>query len=256
MVAVFINLLFIPQGPTMPETDKEAAQPDQPDRPVSVRHPVRCHDLAPAANVTQTETEYLMPTGRQKAAVKPAEAPQTAEKPKKASKYPYKKLVVPAALQGVENGKLSGKTLASVKCGGQMWSGAAEAFNRLYDQATLSGHQTAQHWRLPILRSTAGLVQAALRDRGSGPQTDRSPAPTKAKPGTCKPGMAPCSTPGKSNHGLGLAIDLDVTTAKVLDWMCTQRPHLRLLPPIRRSVVAQSSKRGTGSTAGNPTPPA
>ena len=74
-----------------------------------------------------------------KAAVKPAEAPQAAEKPKKASKYPYKKLVVPAALQGVDNGKLSGKILRPVKCGGQMWEGAAEAFNRMYDQATLSG---------------------------------------------------------------------------------------------------------------------
>jgi LAS superfamily LD-carboxypeptidase LdcB len=158
-----------------------------------------------------------------KAAAKPAETPQAAAKPKKASKYPYKKLVVPAALQGVDNGKLSGKLLASVKCGGQMWSGAAEAFNRMYDQAILSGIKLRNIGDYRSYEAQLGLFKQryALEDLGRKPTVTRT---WDGKTWYLKPGMAPCSTPGKSNHGLGLAIDLDVTTAKVLDWMCANAP--------------------------------
>jgi LAS superfamily LD-carboxypeptidase LdcB len=158
-----------------------------------------------------------------KAAAKPAQAPVAADKPKKASKYPYKKLVVPAALQGVENGKLSSKTLAAVKCGGQMWSGAAEAFNRMYDQAIQSGIKLRNVGDYRSFEAQLGLFKQryALEDLGRKPQVTRT---YEGKTWYLKPGMAPCSTPGKSNHGLGLAIDLDVTTAKVLDWLCANAP--------------------------------
>ena len=158
-----------------------------------------------------------------KAAAKPAEAPQAAEKPKKASKYPYKKLVVPAALQGVDNGKLSGKILRPVKCGGQMWEGAAEAFNRMYDQAILSGIKLRN---IGDYRSYEQQLQL-FNQRYSAEDLGRKPSVTRDWNGTkywLRPGMSPSSTPGKSNHGLGLAFDLDVTTAKVLDWLCTNAP--------------------------------
>ena len=158
-----------------------------------------------------------------KAAAKPAEAPQAAEKPKKASKYPYKKLVVPAALQAVPNGKLSGKILRPVKCGGQMWEGAAEAFNRMYDQAIQSGIKLRNIGDYRSFDAQYGL----FKQRYSTVDLGRSPTVTRTydnKVWYLRPGMAPCSTPGKSNHGLGLAIDLDVTTAKVLDWLCANAP--------------------------------
>lgn len=158
-----------------------------------------------------------------KAAAKPAEAPQAAEKPKKASKYPYKKLVVPAALQGVDNGKLSGKMLRPVKCGGQMWEGAAEAFNRMYDQAIQSGIKLRN---IGDYRSYEAQLQL-FKQRYSLEDTGRVPKVTRewdGKTWLLRKGMSPSSTPGKSNHGLGLAIDLDVTTAKVLDWLCTNAP--------------------------------
>lgn len=158
-----------------------------------------------------------------KAAAKPAEAPQAAEKPKKASKYPYKKLVVPAALQGVDNGKLSGKMLRPVKCGGQMWEGAAEAFNRMYDQAIQSGIKLRN---VGDYRSYEAQLQL-FKQRYSLEDTGRVPKVTRewdGKTWLLRKGMSPSSTPGKSNHGLGLAIDLDVTTAKVLDWLCTNAP--------------------------------
>lgn len=158
-----------------------------------------------------------------KAAAKPAEAPVAAEKPKKASKYPYKKLVVPAGLQGVENGKLSGKILRPVKCGGQMYVEAAEAFNRMYDQATMSGIKLRNIGDYRSFDAQLGLFKQryALEDGGRKPQVTRT---WDGKTWYLKPGMSPCSTPGKSNHGLGLAIDLDVTTAKVLDWLCINAP--------------------------------
>jgi len=158
-----------------------------------------------------------------KAAVKPAEAPQAADKPKKASKYPYKKLVVPTALQGVPNGKLSGKILRPVKCGGQMYVEAAEAFDRMYDQATQSGIKLRNVGDYRSFDAQLGLFKQryALEDLGRKPQVTRT---YEGKTWYLKPGMAPCSTPGKSNHGLGLAIDLDVTTAKVLDWLCANAP--------------------------------
>ena len=166
-----------------------------------------------------------MPTKKaaKKAAAKPVEAPVAAEKPKKASKYPYKKLVVPAALQSVPNGKLSGKILRPVKCGGQMWEGAAEAFNRMYDQATHSGIKLRNIGDYRSFDAQLGLFKQRYATEDLG----RKPTVTRTYEGATwylRPGMAPCSTPGKSNHGLGLAIDLDVTTAKVLDWLCTNAP--------------------------------
>jgi LAS superfamily LD-carboxypeptidase LdcB len=146
-----------------------------------------------------------------------------AEKPKKASKYPYKKLVVPAALQAVPNGKLSGKILRPVKCGGQMYVEAAEAFDRMYDQAVQSGIKLRNVGDYRSFDAQLGLFKQryALEDLGRKPQVTRT---YEGKTWYLKPGMAPCSTPGKSNHGLGLAIDLDVTTAKVLDWLCANAP--------------------------------
>lgn len=166
-----------------------------------------------------------MPTKKaaKKAAAKPAEAPVAAEKPKKASKYPYKKLTVPAALQGVENGKLSGKLLASVKCGGQMYADAATAFNAMYDQATMSGIKLRNIGDYRSFEAQLGLFKQryATDDLGRKPTVTRT---YEGKTWYLRPGMAPCSTPGKSNHGYGLAIDLDVTAQKVLDWLCANAP--------------------------------
>jgi LAS superfamily LD-carboxypeptidase LdcB len=169
---------------------------------------------------------YLMPAKKaaKKAAAKPAEAPVAAEKPKKASKYPYKKLVVPPALQGVENGKLSGKQLAAVKCGGQMWAGCADKFNAMYDLATQSGIKLRNIGDYRPHSAQLGLFMQrySTDDLGRKPQVTRT---YDGKTWYLKPGMSPSSTPGKSNHGLGLAIDLDVTTAKVLDWLCLNAPN-------------------------------
>lgn len=164
-----------------------------------------------------------------KAAAKPARpprAPQAAQKPAKPAprpKYPYKKLVPPAALRDVPNGKLPGKMLRPVKTGGQMYVEAAEAFNRMYDLAIQSGIKLRN---IGDYRSYEQQL-ALFRQRYSTEDLGRKPQVTRTwenKTWYLRPGMAPCSTPGRSNHGFGLAIDLDVTTQKVLDWLCVNAP--------------------------------
>jgi len=158
-----------------------------------------------------------------KAAPQAPQAPQSPEKAPAASKYPSKRLIVPSALQGVENGKLPSKLLRPVKCGGQMYGPAAEAFNAMYDQATISGIKLRNIGDYRSYEAQLGLFKQryATEDGGRKPQVTRT---WNGKTWYLKPGMSPSSTPGKSNHGLGLAIDLDVTTQKVLDWLCKNAP--------------------------------
>ena len=172
-----------------------------------------------------------------KAAVKPAEAPVAADKPKKASKYPYKKLVVPTALQAVPNGKLSGKILRPVKCGGQMYVEAAEAFDRMYDQATQSGIKLRNVGDYRSFDAQLGLF-AAVRARGFGPQT------------TSHPHLRRQDLVSEAWHGTLL----DARQIQPRPWprhrprrndrksprlAVRQRPHLRLLPPVRRPILAR-----------------
>ena len=157
-----------------------------------------------------------------KKAVKKAILPMAAaSKPK--SKYPYKKLVIPAALNGIPNGKLPGKLLRPVKCGGQMYVDAAAAFDRMYDQAILSGIKLRNvgDYRSYAQQEALFKQRYSLEDTGRVPKVTRT---WEGKTWLLRKGMSPSSTPGKSNHGLGLAIDLDVTTTKVLDWLCTNAP--------------------------------
>jgi hypothetical protein len=80
----------------------------------------------------------------------------------KKMKYPYKKLVVPAEIEKLGNGKLKPAMLAPVKCGGKMYTPVAAKFNELYDAAFSSRSQTPQRRRLPFFRSATRFVQATL----------------------------------------------------------------------------------------------
>lgn len=160
------------------------------------------------------------------APARPPRAPQAAQKPAKPaprSKYPTKKLVVPAALRDVPNGRLPAKLLRPVKCGGQMYVEAAEAFNRMYDQAILAGIKLRNigDYRSYAQQENLFRQRYSTQDLGRNPQVTRQ---FEGRTWYLRPGMSPSATPGRSNHGLGLAIDLDVTTQKVLDWLCASAP--------------------------------
>jgi len=149
-------------------------------------------------------------------------------------KYPYKKLVLPKALAKVENGKLDVKTLVKVKCGGVMYVDAAEKFNEMYDAAVKDGikfknvgdYRSAEA-QLKLFKERYRLTEDRdWKDKKKGIllDTDRVKRVYNGETWLLRNGFAPCSTPQKSNHGYGLAIDLDVTNKKTLEWLCANAP--------------------------------
>jgi hypothetical protein len=149
-------------------------------------------------------------------------------------KYPYKKLVLPKALAKVENGKLDVKTLMKVKCGGVMFVDAANKFNEMYDAAVKDGikfknvgdYRSAEA-QLKLFKERYRLAEDRdWKDKKKGIllDTDRVKRVYNGETWLLRNGFAPCSTPQKSNHGYGLAIDLDVTNKKTLEWLCANAP--------------------------------
>jgi LAS superfamily LD-carboxypeptidase LdcB len=156
-------------------------------------------------------------------AKKKAPAKKAAPPKKPALGYPVKKLVVPAALKGVPNGKLPAKDLKTIKGGGTLYTTAAESFNAMWlaaqaDKITLSnqGDYRTYARQLALFRA-----RYSTKDAGRKPKVTRQ---FEGKTWYLKPGCAPCATPGTSNHGLGLAIDLDTRQTKVFDWLRRNGP--------------------------------
>ncbi len=149
-------------------------------------------------------------------------------------KYPYKKLVLPKELTKVENGKLDAKVLNKVKCGGIMFHTAAVKFNEMYDAAIKDGikfknvgdYRSADA-QLKLFKERYRLAEDrdwADKKKGILVDPDRVKRSYDGQTWLLRNGFAPCSSPQKSNHGYGLAIDLDVTNKKTLEWLCANAP--------------------------------
>ncbi len=147
------------------------------------------------------------------------------------SKYPYKKMTLPKEVEKIGNGNLTPAMLKKVKTGGVMWTGAANAFNLMYDAALAAGFKLRN---VGDYRGFDGQL-AMFRDRYSLKDEGRKPTVTRKYEGKTwflKKGKSPSGTPGTSNHGFGLAIDLgyeakgNLTSmgGKCLDWMCENAP--------------------------------
>jgi D-alanyl-D-alanine carboxypeptidase/Putative peptidoglycan binding domain len=146
-------------------------------------------------------------------------------------KYPYIKLVLPKALEKIENGKLTDAMLDKVACGGRMYKPVAVHFNALYKAAQEAGFKLRNVGDFRPFADQMALFQDrySTKDEGRKPQVTRT---YDGKTWYLKPGKAPSSTPGKSNHGLGLAIDLGYDNkgaltamgGKCLEWMCDNAP--------------------------------
>ena len=159
-------------------------------------------------------------------------------------KYPYKKLVVPADIEKLGNGKLKPAMLSSVKCGGTMYTPVAAKFNELYDAALAAGNKLRNVGDYRSFEAQLGLFKERYRpaedrdwkDKKKGilNDPDRVKRTYEGETWLLRNGFAPCSTPGKSNHGYGLAIDVGVERAgklvalasdkKAADWMCENAP--------------------------------
>lgn len=149
-------------------------------------------------------------------------------------KYPSIKLVLPKELKNVPNGKLPKNILKRVSIGGEMWTWAAASFDLLVEDAKKNGIvlRNIGDYRPYERQLSMFMSRYSLVDHGRKPQVTRK---FEGKTWYLKPKNAPSGTPGTSNHGMGLAIDLGYRDAKgktaslssnprVMQWMCDNAP--------------------------------
>jgi LAS superfamily LD-carboxypeptidase LdcB len=151
---------------------------------------------------------------------------------KKVANHPVKKMALPKEVDKVGNGKLTPNMMKKVKTGGVMWTGAADAFNAMYDAALAAGHKLRN---IGDYRPFEGQL-SMFKDRYADKPTGRSPEVTRKYEGKTwylKKGKSPSGTPGTSNHGFGLAIDLAVDNKGKIQgiggtaayaWLCENAP--------------------------------
>jgi LAS superfamily LD-carboxypeptidase LdcB len=122
-----------------------------------------------------------------------------------------------------ETGKLTPEMLTTSVNGAKFWRWAGIAFNQMFNDAEKAG------FKLQNIGDYRSYEQqlAMFKDRYSTTDGGRKPQVTRTWDGKTwylKPKMSPSSSPGRSNHGLGLAIDINVTKAEVLNWLCENAP--------------------------------
>lgn len=128
------------------------------------------------------------------------------------------KLVIPPQLKKYGNGQIPRSELKTIRCGGEMWKWAAFCFDMMYDAAKKDGvvfRNIGDYRPLPN-------QERMFMDRYSPKPTLRKPRINRVYKGKVwwlKKGKSPSATPGKSPHGWGLAIDLDVKNPVTFNWL-------------------------------------
>jgi len=146
--------------------------------------------------------------------------------------YPAKPLIIPTEVKLYKNGLLPLGRLKTVKCGGQMYAPVADWFDKMYDAAFAAGFKFRNEGAFRSFQSQLTLFESRYADSDTG----RVPTVTRKYEGKTwylKKGMSPSATPGTSNHGWGLAMDLAYEVkgtltsmgGKCLDWLCANGPR-------------------------------
>lgn len=132
-------------------------------------------------------------------------------------RYPVSPVVLPSDLARVANGKLPTRLLAGITGGGHLHHAAARAWEAMVQAAAADGVELRH---VGAYRSYESQV-ALFRDRYQ--TTPNGARVTRRWNGTTyylKPGKAPSATPGTSNHGWGMAIDIaHIGSGKRLPWL-------------------------------------
>jgi LAS superfamily LD-carboxypeptidase LdcB len=137
---------------------------------------------------------------------------------------PYKGITLDRTLRLYGNGKLPLSVLKQVHCGGTMYGPAAWWFNVMWEDAKKAGitlKATGRGYR------PYGSQEAMFLDRYSRTPTLRKPVVTRKWKGATwwlKRGKSPSATPGFSNHGWGLAVDLEVPPT-TFAWLVKNAPR-------------------------------
>jgi LAS superfamily LD-carboxypeptidase LdcB len=146
-----------------------------------------------------------------------------------AESLPYKSVRKDATLRLYSNGKLPESLLKNIHTGRQGFSAtlygpAAWWFNVMWSAAEDDGiilKSVSRGYRSYQAQETMFL------ERYSSKPTLRKPVVTRKWQGKTwflKRGKSPSATPGFSNHGLGLAQDVDVSDPRVFKWLCANGP--------------------------------
>lgn len=129
-------------------------------------------------------------------------------------------VVLPKDLKGIEPGKLPANLLKAVPGGGKMHWIAASAWSAMVEKAKAAGVELKPTSSGDTYRSydsqKAGFLQRYQTEAIAGASTKTF----EGKTWYLKKGMAMLATPGKSQHNLGLAVDVhSASEPKRLNWL-------------------------------------
>ena len=135
------------------------------------------------------------------------------------TQYPVLPIVMPSDLAGQKNGELKPALLRDIKApNGKLHSLAATAWNAMQLAAYFDGIELKHVGAYRPLKEQINLFNT----RYSTEKTPRKPQVTRkylGKTWYLKKGMAPAGVPATSNHGIGLAIDVNLSSGKELKWL-------------------------------------
>jgi len=133
--------------------------------------------------------------------------------------YPVLPIVMPSDLAGAKNGELNQSLLRGIHApNGKLHRLAATAWNCMQLAAYFEGVELKHVGAYRPLSEQMAL----FNNRYQRSDTGRVPKVTRTYQGQTwflKKGVAPAGTPGTSNHGWGLAIDIADASGKRLDWL-------------------------------------
>ena len=133
--------------------------------------------------------------------------------------YPVLPLIMPSDLAGQKNGEINPALLRNINApSGKLHHLAATAWNCLQLSAFFSGIELRHVGAYRPLSEQIAL----FNNRYESAPTGRNPQVTRTYQGKTwylKKGVAPAGSPGTSNHGWGLAIDVANASGKRLDWL-------------------------------------
>lgn len=125
------------------------------------------------------------------------------------SSFPVKPVRLPRDLRGVKNGTLTRAQLVDIKPNGQLHPLAARAWRAMRSAAKKDGVLLGHVGAYRPLAAQEALFAQRYDDKPTG-DPRKITRTYKGKVWHLRRGMAPAGTPGTSNHGLGLAIDVAV----------------------------------------------
>ena len=129
-------------------------------------------------------------------------------------------IVMPKDLKGVEPGKLPESLLRPIPGGGKLHWLAANAWNAMVAKAKADGLELKPTSSGDLYRSYESQVAGFKQRYVLEPIAGTSTKSFEGKTWYLKKGMAMLATPGKSNHNLGIAVDVhSAGEPKRLNWL-------------------------------------